>query len=128
MKRHLQFCLAGIFALLLQSCTTTPPSGENPLSGTWTNSFGTVWTIKDDGSFDVDLDRDGKRDAWGTCTVAGDTITIAGLGEAVKMPKGCVNTRGTYHFTRTSDTLRFKLIKDPCKLRVKNVLKTWHRK
>ena len=54
------------------------------LTGAWTNSFGTVWTVKADGSFDVDLDRDGKRDAWGTYTVAGDVVTITGLGETVK--------------------------------------------
>ena len=112
----------------MQGCATAPPSDQSVLTGTWTNSFGTVWTVKADGSFDVDLDRDGKRDAWGTCTVAGDVVTITGLGETVKVPKGCVNTRATYHFIRTGDTLHFKLIKDPCKLRVKNVLKTWHRK
>ncbi len=127
-KARLRFCLAAIFALLFQSCATTPPSGQNPLAGTWTNSFGTLWTIKTDGSFDVDLDRNGKRDAWGTCAVSGDTITITGLGQTVKVPKSCMNTRGTYHFRRTADTLHFKLIKDPCKLRIKNVLKTWHRK
>ena len=128
MKAQLRIGLFGILILLLQGCATAPPSDQSVLAGTWTNSFGTVWTVKADGSFDVDLDRDGKRNAWGTCTVAGDVVTITGLGETVKVPKGCVNTRATYHFIRTGDTLHFKLIKDPCKLRVKNVLKTWHRK
>ena len=128
MKTQLRIGLVGILILLLQGCATAPPSGQSVLTGTWTNSFGTVWTVRADGSFDVDLDRDGKRDAWGTYTVAGDVVTITGLGETVKVPKGCVNTRATYHFTRTGDTLHFQLIKDPCKLRVKNVLKTWHRK
>jgi hypothetical protein len=123
-----QLRIVGILVLLLQGCATSPPSGPSALAGTWTNSFGTVWTVNADGSFDVDLDRDGKRDAWGTCIVSGNIVTITGLGETVKMPKGCVNTRATYRFHRTGDTLHFTLIKDPCKLRVKNVLKVWHRK
>jgi hypothetical protein len=127
-KTQLRFCLAGVLILLLQSCATTPPSGQSALTGTWTNSFGTVWTVKADGSFDVDLDHDGKRDAWGTCTVAGDIITITGTGGTGKVPKGCANSQATYHFRRTADTLHFALIKDPCKLRVKNVLRDWHRK
>ena len=120
--------LAAIFVLLLQGCATAPPSGQSAFTGTWTNSFGTVWTIRADGSFDVDLNHDGKRDAWGTCTAAGDVITITGTGGTRKVPKGCANTQATYRFTRTADTLHFTLIKDPCKLRVKHVLKDWHRK
>ena len=126
-KTQLRFGLVGVLILLLQGCAVSPPSGQSALTGTWTNSLGTVWTMHADGSFDVDLDRDGKRDAWGTCAVAGDTITITGTG-GTKVPKGCKNTQATYHFRRTADTLHFTLIKDPCKLRIKNVLKDWHRK
>jgi hypothetical protein len=57
--------LAGVAVLLLQACATTTPSGPAALAGTWTNSLGTVWTMRADGSFDVDLNHDGKRDAWG---------------------------------------------------------------
>ncbi len=118
--------LAGVAVLLLQACATTTPSGPAALAGTWTNSLGTVWTVSTDGSFDVDLNHDGKRDAWGNCTVEGDTVTIVGTGGTV--PKGCAKTTGTYHFTRTKDMLHFTLIKDACKLRVKNVTLDWTKK
>lgn len=118
--------LAGVSILLLQACATTPLSGPAALTGTWTNSLGTVWTMNADGSFDVDLNHDGKRDAWGKCTVAGDTVTIVGLGGVV--PKGCAKTTGSYHFTRTKNTVHFTLIKDPCKERVKNVTQDWTKK
>jgi hypothetical protein len=118
--------LAGVAVLLLQACATTTPSGPAALAGTWTNSLGTVWTMKTDGSFEVDLNHDGKRDAWGNCTVEGDTVTIIGTGGTI--PKGCAKTTGVYHFTRSKDTLHFTLVKDPCKMRVKNVTLDWQRK
>jgi hypothetical protein len=63
---------AGLAVLLLQACATTAPTtGTAALAGTWTNSLGTVWTMTADGSFEVDLNHDGKRDAWGKCTVEG---------------------------------------------------------
>ena len=88
--------------------------------------MGTVWTMRADGSFDVDLNRDGKRDAWGNTTFQGDTITIIGTGGNV--PKGCANSTGVYHFKRTGDSLHFTLVSDPCKLRVKNVTQDWTKK
>jgi hypothetical protein len=118
--------LAGLAVLLLQACATTPTTGPAALAGTWTNSLGTVWTMKTDGSFEVDLNHDGKRDAWGNCAVEGNTVKIVGTGGTV--PKGCAKTTGTYHFTRTKDTLHFTLIKDACKERVKNVTLDWQRK
>ena len=118
--------LTGIAGLFLQACATAPTTGPAALTGTWTNSLGTVWTMRADGSFDVDLNHDGKRDAWGQCTIEGDTIAIVGTGGTV--PKGCAKSTGTYHFTRTKDTLHFTLIKDPCKERVKNVTLDWHPK
>ena len=118
--------LAGVAIVLFQACATTPPSGTAALAGTWTNSLGTVWTMKSDGSFDVDLSHDGKRDAWGNCTVEGDTITIVGTGGTV--PKGCAESTGVYHFTRSKDTLHFTLVKDPCKDRVKHVTRAWTKK
>jgi hypothetical protein len=118
--------LAGVAVLLLQACATTTPSGPAALAGTWTNSLGTVWTLNTDGTFDVDLNKDGKRDAWGKCTIGGNTITIVGTGGTV--PKGCAKTTGVYHFTRTKDTLHFTLVKDACKERVKNVTLDWKKK
>ena len=125
-ERLLQITLPGLLLLLIQGCATAPVSGPAALAGTWTNSLGTVWTMQSDGSFDVDLNHDGKRDAWGKCTIAGDTVTIVGEGGTV--PKGCAKTTGSYHFTRSGNTLHFALIKDRCKERVKNVTLDWHRK
>jgi hypothetical protein len=118
--------LAGVAVLLLQACATTPPSGPAALTGTWTNSLGTVWTMNADGSFDVDLNKDGKRDLWGTAKVEGDMVTVAETGGTV--PKGCAKTTGVYRFTRSKDTLHFTLVKDSCKERVKNVTLDWTKK
>jgi hypothetical protein len=122
---RLLFAVAAV--LFFQACATTAPtSGLAALTGTWTNSLGTVLTAAADGSFEVDLDHDGKRDAWGKNIVEGNMVTIVGTGGAV--PKGCANTKGRYNFTRNKNTLRFTLIKDPCKLRVKNVTLDWTKK
>jgi len=118
--------LTGVAVLLLQACATTTTTGPAALTGTWTNSLGTVWTMNSDGTFDVDLNHDGKRDAWGKCTIEGNTVTVVGIGGTV--PKGCAKTTGIYHFTRSKDTLHFTLVKDPCKLRVKNVTLDWTKK
>jgi hypothetical protein len=119
--------LVVVTVFVVQACAITPPAtGIGALTGSWSNSLGTVWTMRADGSFDVDLNHDGKRDAWGTCSVAGDTVTIVGTGGVV--PKGCAKTTGRYHFTRTGNTLHFTLITDGCKERVKNVTTDWTRK
>jgi hypothetical protein len=119
--------LVAVVVLLFQACASTgPTTGMAALTGSWSNSLGTVWTMRADGSFDVDLNKDGKRDAWGTCTVEGNTVTMVGTGGVV--PKGCAKTTGSYHFTRTGNTLHFTLIKDPCKERVKNVTLDWSKK
>src|SRR6266513_4568872 len=98
--------LAVVAILLFQACASmAPTTGMAALTGTWSNSLGTVWTMRADGSFDVDLNNDGKRDAWGTCSVTADTVTIVGTGGVV--PKGCAKTTGRYHFIRTKNTLHF---------------------
>jgi hypothetical protein len=127
-KQHsLQIVLAGIALILINACATYPRSGPMALSGTWTNSLGTVWSIHSDGTFDVDLNKDGKRDAWGKYKVTGDTVTIFDSAGS-KVTKDCKG-EGSYHFSRTAaDALHFALIKDSCKLRVKNVTLDWHRK
>lgn len=112
--------------MLLNACASFPKSGPKALVGDWTNPLGTVWMIKADGSFDVDLNRDGKRDAWGTYAVSGDTITIHGTGG--KTPDNCKGD-GVYKFNRTDkDSLSFTFVSDKCKLRKKNVLMGWKKK
>lgn len=125
-QRLSQILAAGILLILLNACASYPKSGSEALVGTWTNSVGTVWMINADGMFDVDLDKDGKRDAWGKWSVKGDTVTFMRKG-GIK-PKGC-DGKGVYHFSRTGeDTLQFTLVKDTCKLRIKNVTLPWKRK
>jgi hypothetical protein len=102
-----------------------PRAGSAALVGTWTNAFGTVWTLNRDGTFEVDLNHDDRRDAWGTFAVADDIITIHGTGGI--MPAGCKGD-GVYRFNRSANALHFSRVHDQCKLRVKNVSLTWHRK
>ena len=120
-----QIPLAVCAMALLGACAmfekTTPPE----LLGTWTNSLGTVWTIKADGTFDVDLDQNGKRDASGRWSASDDEVTLQRTG-GIK-PKGC-DGKGVYQFTRRGDTLQFTLVSDLCKLRRKNMLLAWHQK
>jgi len=127
MKRALsiQLVAGGIILVLLQSCAWFHKPGPAPLVGNWTNPIGTVWMIKADGTFDVDLTKNGRRDAWGKYTVDGDTVTLVGVGGVT--PKGC-DDKGIYNFKRDGDALRFTLINDSCKLRKKNVLLPWHLK
>ena len=113
----------GALVALLSACATYAPAGPGPLVGTWTNSLGTVWTIKADNTFDV---VNPKRHIWGNITVAGDTVTIQETGG--KAAKGC-HGPGVYKFSRTSqNTLAFTLVEDSCKERIKNVTLAWHRK
>jgi hypothetical protein len=121
----LRITLAGVLLLFLNACATNAPSGQGPLVGTWTNSLGTVWTVKADNSFDV-VAAAPKRHISGNLTVAGDTVTVQETGG--KSAKGCEGP-GVYKFSRTGDnTLTFKLVSDPCKERKKNVLLAWHKK
>jgi hypothetical protein len=121
----LRITLAGVLLLFLNACATNAPSGQGPLVGTWTNSLGTVWTVKSDNSFDV-VAAAPKRHISGNLTVAGDTVTVQETGG--KSAKGCEGP-GVYKFSRTGDnTLTFKLVSDPCKERKKNVLLAWHKK
>jgi hypothetical protein len=125
-QSSLQRLFAGALVALVCACATTSRSGPAALAGTWTNSLGTVWTIKADGTFDVDRNHDGTRDIWGTYTVAGDTVTIQGTGG--KTPKGCKGA-GIYKFSRPyENTLTFTLVSDTCRDRKKNVLLAWHQK
>jgi hypothetical protein len=119
---------AGVLLVLISACATAPRSGPAALAGTWTNSLGTVWTIKADGTFDVDRNHDGTRDIWGTYTVAGDTVTVQGTGGKSPTPKDCKGP-GVYKFSRPNEnTLTFTLVSDTCRDRKKNVLLAWHHK
>jgi hypothetical protein len=124
-QRLLQVIAIAFVVALIQGCETYPKSGPSAVVGTWTNSLGTVWMIKADGTFDVDLDKDGKHDAWGKYTVENDTVTMWRTGGS--KPKGC-DGKGVYRFTRSEDGLQFALVSDTCKLRKVNVLLPWHRK
>ena len=115
------------FAFFLDSCSLFyPETGPAAVVGTWTNAAGTVWLIKEDGTFEADLNNDHKRDAWGKYWVSGDTMTMLRKG-GIK-PKGCEG-KGIYRFKRNDDdTLQFTFVSDKCRLRKQNVLLPWHRK
>jgi hypothetical protein len=122
-QRPLQLLFASVVLMWITGCATYPRSGQAALVGTWTNSLGTVWTMKADNTFDV---VNAKRHIWGNVTVAGDTVTIQETGG--NTPKGCKGP-AEYRFNRSAEnTLTFTLVKDGCKERIKNVTLRWHRK
>ncbi len=112
--------------MLVSSCATTP-SGPAALAGTWTNSYGAVWTINADGTFHVMATKP-KAEIWGNYTVAGDTITVQETRRAGPIPKSCKGP-GVYKFSRpNANTLAFVLVKDVCKPRIQNVTQPWTKK
>jgi hypothetical protein len=113
---------AGALIALMAACATAPQSGPAALAGTWTNSMGTVWTLNPDGTFQVDLDKNGKPDVWGHYTVSGDTLTISEVRG--KTPKACKQP-ASYKFNRMGDELHFTLVSDKCKLRIQNITQAW---
>ena len=123
-KCFLPFVCLGV-ALLLNGCAAFPRSGAKALAGTWVNPLGTVWTINEDGTFHVDLDKDGKRDAWGKYTTAGNRMTIC--EESNKVPRVC-HEPAIYEFRRTAKSLHLTLVKDRCDLRVKHISLAWTRR
>src|SRR5213082_602377 len=123
MKKQISVVLAVTAVALLGGCAMFQESGQSALVGTWTNSLGTVWTIKTDGTFDVVKP---KRHIWGKYTVAADTVTIQETGG--KAAKGCKGP-GVYKFSRPNEnTLTFTLVNDACGERKRNVLLAWHQK
>ncbi len=118
---------ASLLLVLLSACVTTPRSGPAALTGTWTNSLGTVWTINADGTFHVVATKP-KAQIWGTYTVAGDTVTLQETRRSGRIPKQCSGP-GVYKFSRPNEnTLTFMLVNDACKPRIKNVTLPWHQK
>jgi hypothetical protein len=121
-RRSLRIALATSAIALLGGCAMFQEQPQNALVGTWTNSLGTVWAIRSDGTFQVDLNKDGRPEVWGKYTVAGDSMTIQGVHG--KTPRSC-RKAATYKFTRADETLQFTKVSDTCKLREKNVLLPW---
>ena len=121
MKKRLWSCLV-LGAALLGGCAWFQATEKNDLVGTWTNASGTVWAIRADGTFDVDLTHRGRREAWGTWKTEEDQATFQRTGGL--NPKGC-DGPGVYKFKRTDEGLQFTLVSDECKLRKKNVLQAW---
>ena len=125
-QSFLRIILASLLMVLLSSCATTP-SGPAALAGTWTNSFGTVWTINPDGTFHV-MAMKPKAEIWGNYTVAGDTITVQETRRVGSIPKSCKGP-GVYKFSRPDQkTLAFVLVSDKCKPRIQNITQPWHHK
>jgi hypothetical protein len=122
----LRIILAGILVVLLSSCATAP-SGPAALTGTWTNSYGAVWTLNADGTFHVMATKP-KAEIWGNYTVTGDTITVQETRRVGPIPKSCKGP-GVYKFSRPNQkTLAFVLVSDKCKPRIQNVTQPWHPK
>ncbi len=123
MRWFFRGAVMAIAMLLFSSCGLFfPENRENVLVGTWRNSLGAVWTIKPNGTFDVDLTQNGRRDVGGKYDLIGDKLILkitSGL-----RPKGC-DGKGIYRFARVHDTLQLTLIQDDCRLRKKNMLLVW---
>src|ERR1700746_3391708 len=96
-QSFLRLFLAGTLIALMTACATTP-SGPAALAGTWTNSFGTVWTINPDGTFHVMATKP-KAEIWGNYTVAGDTVTVQETRRLGSISKSCRGP-GVYKFSR----------------------------
>jgi hypothetical protein len=127
LQHSLRIIFAGALIALMSGCATMTPSGPAALAGTWTNSLGTIWTVKADGTFDVVATKP-KRHIWGKFTVAGNTITIQQTGGSTPFGKGC-NDPGVYKFSRPNEnTLTFTMVNDACKGRIKNVTRPWTKK
>src|SRR5204863_5638844 len=107
LQNPLRIILASILVVLVSSCATTP-SGPAALTGTWTNSLGTVWTINADGTFHVVATKP-KAQIWGTYTVVGGTVTLQETRRSGRIPKQCSGP-GVYKFSRPNEnTLTFML-------------------
>jgi hypothetical protein len=113
--------LCGIACALLQGCALFHRHGVPAIVGTWKNTAGAVWTIRGDGTFDVDVTADGKPDIRGRYSVAEDQITLRATGG---LPRSC-RQKAVYQFQRRENTLRFTLVEDRCNMRKKHMLLPW---
>src|SRR3954463_7503813 len=121
-RRSVQFLICGGLAVLFTGCAMFRDKGQPDIVGSWTNPIGGGWIFRPDGTFDVDLNNDGKRDGWGKYKVDASQIALQRTGGI--NPKGC-NGPGVYMYKREGDKLTFTLMSDRCKLRKKNVLLPW---
>ena len=127
LQHSLRIIFAGTLTALIGACTTMTPSGPAALTGTWTNSLGTVWTISADGTFHV-MATTPKAEIWGKYMVTADMITIRETRRATAAPKPCKGP-GLYKFSRpNANTLTFVLVSDICKPRIQNVTQPWTKK
>jgi hypothetical protein len=125
-QHSLSILFAVLGAAVIAGCETVPSSGSAALTGQWTNSLGTVWTINADGTFHVAATKP-KAHIWGTYTISGDTITVQETRRAGPIPKNCQGP-GVYKFSRPdANTLAFALMSDACKPRIQNITQAWHR-
>jgi hypothetical protein len=128
MKRlhTLRIIFAVILVAMIAGCEAVPSSGPAALTGQWTNSLGTVWTINPDGTFHVAATKPTAQ-IWGTYTVAGDTMTVQESHHKGAVAKNCKGA-GVYKFSRPdANTLAFVVVNDACKPRIQNVTQSWHR-
>jgi len=123
MKKQASFILVVVSLALLTGCAMFQESGQSALVGTWTNSIGTVWAIKADGTFQVSLSKSHRVDVWGKYTATGDTMNIQ-EAHGSHTPKSCKGP-ASYKFSRNGDMLTFTKVSDKCKLREKNILAGW---
>ena len=123
MKKQFSFVLVVVSVALFTGCAMFQESGQSALVGTWTNSLGTVWAIKADGTFQVSLSKSHRVDVWGKYTATSDTMNIQ-EAHGSHTPKSCKGP-ATYKFNRNGDMLTFTKVSDRCKLREKNVLAGW---
>ena len=122
MNKKVSFGLAVVCLALITGCAMFQESGQSAVVGTWSNSLGTVWALKADGTFQVALNNSNRPSVWGKYTVTGDTMEIhEAHGHTPKSCKG----PATYKFQRNGDMLTFTKVSDKCKLREKNVLAGW---
>ena len=127
LQHSFRIIFTGALIALVSACATTPMSGPGALAGTWTNSFGAVWTINADGTFHV-MATTPKAEILGKYTVTGDMITIQETRRSTAIPKNCKGP-GLYKFSRpNASTLTFVLVSDVCKPRIQNVTQPWTKK
>lgn len=122
MNKKVSFSLALVCLSLITGCAMFQESGQSAVVGTWSNSLGTVWALKADGTFEVALNNSNRPSVWGKYAISGDTMTITEVRGHT--PKAC-RGKAEYKFHRDGDSLTFTKVSDKCKLREKNVLAGW---
>jgi hypothetical protein len=123
MKKQLSIVLFVTATIVLGGCAMFQETPQNSLVGTWTNSLGTVWALKANGTFQVAINNSNRPSVWGKYTVTGDTITIQ-ESHGSHTPRSC-RGEATYQYNRDRDTLTFTKVSDKCKIRERNLRLPW---